>query len=132
MLFGGTGLLVFVCFTACTRIRDEKWRQEVSKIGSAVSGFIILLLFFFLSFFPDGPTIAANNTMLTSYDEQVDFGLSHAKKGNFGRALEWFAEAKKAIRTGDPRHSSLDSLISQTKEKQEHDQSKAIQSFPAP
>src|SRR5689334_17905802 len=39
LLFSGSGLLIFSCFAASTIIQDEKRRNDVSKIGSAVSGF---------------------------------------------------------------------------------------------
>lgn len=129
LLFGGSGLLVFVCFTASTMIADEKRRREICQIGSAVSGFLIFLLLFFSSFcFPEPATSSTNNSLALSYDEQIECGLKHTQKGNFGRALEWFLEAKKSVRYGDPRYDSVDSLIAETKKRQNETHSRAMQS----
>jgi len=54
-LYGGTGLLIFMCFSASLFIQDKERRSELSTIGSAVSGFFIFLLIFFTSTFFPGP-----------------------------------------------------------------------------
>jgi len=130
LLFGGSGLLVFVCFTASTMIADDKRRREICQIGSAVSGFLIFLLLFFSSFcFPEPSSSFTNNSLALSYDEQIDCGLQHAKTGNFGRALEWFTEAKKSVRYGDPRYDAVDALIDQTKKRQNENHAMELKSF---
>lgn len=132
LLYGGSGLLIFLLFTASTMIVDEKRRREICQIGSAVSGFLIFLLLFFSSFFfPESSPSPQNDSIALSYDEHIDCGLIQAKKGNFGRAIELFTEAKKSIQYDDPRYDSVDSLITQTIKKQNASHTSAVESVDA-
>jgi hypothetical protein len=131
LLFGGTGILVFLCFAASTLIADDKRRREVCQVGSAVSGFLIFLLLFFSSFcFPEVSSPPSDALTMT-YDERVDCAVTHARKGNYGRALEWLSEARKPVRYGDPRYESLEKLIQQIKAKQQEDHAAAIDLAPS-
>jgi|CXWL01.1.fsa_nt_gi hypothetical protein len=56
MMLGGSGLLVFLCYAASVLTSNQKASAQASKLGSAVSGFLLfLLIFFYRSFFPTMP-----------------------------------------------------------------------------
>lgn len=116
LLFGGSGLLIFMCFTATAVLSDVERRSEVSKIGSAVSGFLLFLLLFFVNtFFP--PSQSEREPVFT-YDEHVECALAAAKGRNFDRALVILDHATVSLDIGDPRREILDSLRIQIREQQ--------------
>lgn len=105
-LFAGSGLLIVSCFAASIFITDSARRSEATKIGSAVSGFLVFLLMFFrASFFPpeSGPYL--------TYDEHIECAIVAANKGNFERSLELLRDAKSLLSIGDDRRTKLDALI---------------------
>lgn len=112
LLFGGSSLLIFICFTASALIQDEKRRNDVSKIGSAVSGFLVLLVLL-------GPSswFPVRQSLLT-YDEQIETAISAAKKQNFDRALTLFQNTFESLPVGDSRRESVKQLIEETKKQQ--------------
>ena len=56
LLFSGTGLLAFVLMLATVIPEDKERRVAAAKSASAVSGFLLFLLIFFLAdFFPRLP-----------------------------------------------------------------------------
>lgn len=112
LLFAGTGLLIFICFTASVLVVDENRRNDVSKIGSAISGFLVLLVLVGPSYwFP------AQQSLLT-YDEQMETAISAAKKQNFDRAVTLFQKALDSLPPGDSRRESVKELIEETKRQQ--------------
>jgi hypothetical protein len=117
-LFGGAGSLIVVCFTASTLIEDESHRGEVSRIGSAVSGFLIFLLMFFSSFFFPEAIADKKNVILLTYDEQVECGVSAAKKQNFERSLIILRDALKSVPYSDTRREKLSTLIEKVEKQQ--------------
>jgi hypothetical protein len=115
-LFGGAGLLVFVCFCASALISDSQRRSEVSKIGSAVSGFLIFLLIFFNgSFFPASPD---ERPMYLTYDEQVECARTAASRQNFERSLLFIEDLLKILPKDDPRRTNLEKFAEQVRSRQ--------------
>lgn len=115
-LYGGTGLLVFVCFCASALISDPKRRSEVSKIGSAVSGFLIFLLMFFNgTFFPTTPD---ERPMYLTYDEQIECAMNAAKRQNFERSLLLIADILKILPKDDLRRANLEKFSEQVRSQQ--------------
>ena len=112
-LYAGTGLLIFVCFAATAVVADPARRSELSKIGSAVSGFLIFLLLFFTSwFFPsDSPNYL-------TYDEQIELVASAARKQSYDRALALIADGQKYLRKDDLRRANLDKLAAEIRAQQ--------------
>lgn len=106
-LFGGTGLLIFLCFSASLFIEDKDRRSELSTIGSAVSGFFIFLLIFFSSSFFPKPS----ENYLT-FDEQMELVNSALNKENYHRALLLLEDQKKHLDKTDSRIPALDKIIS--------------------
>lgn len=108
-LFGGAGLLIVLCFTAAALVSDPKRRVEVSRIGSAVSGFLIFLLVFFSSsFFPAQPHEQPN---YLTYDEQIEVAMSAAKRQSFDRAILLLTDAMRGLTTADSRRENLQKAI---------------------
>jgi len=117
LLFGGTGLLIFLCFAAAAMLGDPQRRTEVSRIGSAVSGFLLFLLLFFVNtFFP--PTQQEREQVFT-YDEQVTCAVTAASHQNFDRALVILDHAVADLGLGDSRREIVDKLKSQIRSQQE-------------
>ena len=116
LIFGCTGLLIFIFFVASALILDDKRRNDVSKIGSAVSGFFIFLLLFFPSTF--FPTPLSANAWILTYDEKIECAISVAKKQDFGRALDMFQNTLTNLPPQDERRSILSKLIDETKRQQ--------------
>ena len=106
-LFGGTGLLIFLCFSASLFIKDKDRTSELSTIGSAVSGFFLFLLIFFSSSFFPKPSV----NYLT-FDEQMELVNSSIKKENYHRALILIEDQKKQLDKTDSRIPALDKIIS--------------------
>jgi len=112
MLFGGSALLVFMCFVATGFTTDKERRSELSRIGSAVSGFLIfILLFFTTTFFQD------SSSSLT-YDEQIQCAIYAIDHQNFERGLYLLRGSQSLLKPNDPRISNLNTLIDQTIQKQ--------------
>lgn len=112
MLFGGSALLVFMCFVASGFTTDKERRSELSKIGSAVSGFLIFILLFFTTiFFPD------SSSSLT-YDEQIQCAIYAIDHQNYERGLYLLRGAKSFLKPNDPRITNLNTLIDETIKKQ--------------
>jgi len=113
ILIIGSGLLIFVCFSATALVVDEKRRSELAKIGSGVSGFLIFLLVFFVpSFFPDKPQ------EVVTYDEQLQLIHYSSQNKSYERALKLLEDLQRGLDDDDPRAGSLDSLRSQIQQKQ--------------
>jgi hypothetical protein len=118
LLFGGAGVLIFFCFTAAALIGNPERRSELSRIGSAVSGFLIFLLMFFINtFFP--PTEPPKSPVFT-YDEHVECAINAAKLKNFDRSLVILDSAISdlGIGIGDSRRDTLDELKTQIRGQQ--------------
>lgn len=115
-LFGGTGSLVFLCFTAALFISDPKRRSEVTRIGSAVSGFLIFLLMFFSSSF--FPTLPDERPQYLTYDEQIECAMSALRRQSFDRALLMANDALKGLPAVDVRRTNLEKLIEQIRSQQ--------------
>lgn len=112
-VFGGAGVLVFLCFGAMTLVSDDQRRVELSKVGSAVSGFLIFMLVFFVPvFFP------AEQPNFLTYEEQIELVVSAAKRQNYDRAILLLEDARKSLRDGDPRIAGLDKLESEIRDRQ--------------
>ena len=56
LLYSTTGLLVFILFLLGALLEDQGQRADAQKLGSAVSGFLIFLLLFFLNSFFGEPS----------------------------------------------------------------------------
>ena len=112
-LFGGTGLLIFVCFAGSLFIDDEKRRSEVAKIGSAVSGFFIFILLFFLSSL--FPTQGKN---YLTFDEQMQLINSAVIQKNYDRALILIEDQRRYLPQEDTRVAALEHLATEIRSKQ--------------
>ncbi len=117
LLFGGSGVLIFFCFAAAAMLSNPDRRSELSRIGSAVSGFLIFMLLFFINtFFP--PTQQEREQVFT-YDEQVTCAVNAASHQNFDRALVILDHAVAGLGLGDPRREIVDKLKAQIRGEQE-------------
>lgn len=117
LLFGGSGVLIFFCFTAAAMLGNPERRSELSRIGSAVSGFLIFLLLFFINtFFP--PTQEEREQIFT-YDEQVACAVTAVSHQNFDRALVILDNAVAGLGLGDSRREIVDKLKTQIRSQQE-------------
>lgn len=130
LLFGGSGLLIFFCFAAAAMLGNQERRSELSRIGSAVSGFLIFLLMFFTNtFFP--PTQQEREQVFT-YDEQVGCAVSAASNQNFDRALIILDHAIVDLGSGDPRREIAEKLKAQIRLQQESAATNQLKSLIAP
>ncbi len=105
-LFGGTGLLIFLCFSASLFIPEKERRSELSKIGSAVSGFFLFILIFFpLHFFPGPPK------KFLTFGEQMTLIQRSLDRSDYDRALLLLKDKKKYLDKSDTRVPKLDEMI---------------------
>jgi hypothetical protein len=117
-LFGGSGVLVFICFVASTFIKEQKRRSEISRLGSAVSGFLVFLVIFFSSFCFPATSDESGKDIAFTYDEKIVIGIEAAKRHNFDRALAVFGSILSSLPGYDERSEGLKSLIKKTSEDQ--------------
>ena len=71
LLYSVSGLLVFILFLLGALLEDQAQRADAQKLGSAVSGFLIFLLFFFLNSFFGEPSAYERST-LDDTENQAD------------------------------------------------------------
>lgn len=105
LLFGGSAILVFICFVASAFTTDKDRRSELSKIASAVSGFLIFILLFFTS------TFFQDSSSSLNYDEQIQLAVYAIDHQNFDRGIKLLNGAKSMLKPNDPRLDGINSLI---------------------
>lgn len=118
LLFGGSGMLIFSCFAACGLLSNPERRSELSKIGSAVSGFLIFLLMFFVNtFFP--PSVVSQPPVFT-YDEHIECAIKAAKQQNFDHSISILDSAvtNLTIESSDKRREAVERLKTQIRDQQ--------------
>lgn len=107
-LYGGTALLIVGLFLSSIFIQNNDHRSDISRIGSAVSGFLIFLLIFFTSTFFPGP-----NKNIITFDEQKVL-IEHAiNRENYDRAITLIHSQKRHLGLNDSRRLYLDGMISE-------------------
>lgn len=116
ILLGGSGLLIFLCFAASVLTSNQKTSEQASRLGSAVSGFLLfLLIFFYQSFFP---TMPDERPLYLTYDEQIELTLSAFERRNFERGVLLASDALKVLPQDDIRRTELEKLIIRIREQQ--------------